>query len=234
MGSFSNLNNQRSQNNGITRYFDYDALITGTSMTENFSTSELDANWGTNSIKVPFSGGSYKEINDSLINALAYNPNLKVIIRGLDIDKFIKDKDAMRQDLGEYPTYLYDKNLFNDVKYVFNRDILFKRVYPMVLANDSEGFEPGISSFDEYSNWMASYTFGVNTVCPDGVVVQEVGAPVHLTDTEKEVVLGTVHQNITSLAEQYPEVTFYYFFTPYSAVWWQALVNNGTNNLQTN
>lgn len=31
---FYSLDNQRSQNDGITKHFDYDALITGTSMTE--------------------------------------------------------------------------------------------------------------------------------------------------------------------------------------------------------
>ena len=225
---YYNLDNQRSQNNGISRYFDYDALITGTSMAENFKTSELDAIFGTNSIKIAFSGGSYKEINENIMNALVYNPNLKIIIRCLDMDRFIQDKDAMRYDLGFYPTYLYDKNVLNDVKYVFNRDVLFNRVYSMVLANDNEGFEPGITSFDEYSNWMAGYTFGVNRVCPEGVTVQDVGTPVHLTDAEREVVLENVQQNVTFLAEQYPEVTFYYFFPPYSAVWWQAFVNDGT------
>ena len=33
------LNSERYQNDGISRYFDYDALITGTSMSENFRTT---------------------------------------------------------------------------------------------------------------------------------------------------------------------------------------------------
>ena len=36
------LHNQRYQNDGILKHFDYDAMITGTSMTENFKTSEMD------------------------------------------------------------------------------------------------------------------------------------------------------------------------------------------------
>ncbi|MCH5345018.1 MAG: hypothetical protein J1E64_13365 [Acetatifactor sp.] len=227
---FYPLDNERSQNDGISRNFDYDALITGSSMTENFKTSEFDAIFGTNAIKVPYSGGTNKEINDNLINALAHNKNLKIIVRGLDMNKFIEDKDAMRQDLGEYPSYLYDENIFNDVKYLFNRDVLFDRVYPMVLANDNEGFEPGITSFDEYANWMEGFSFGINIVCQGDITVHSVtvGEPVHLTDAEREILLETIHQNITSLAEQYPEVTFYYFFTPYNAVWWQEIVNDGT------
>ena len=39
---FYSLNNQRSQNDGIVKHFDYTGLITGTSMTENFSNSEAE------------------------------------------------------------------------------------------------------------------------------------------------------------------------------------------------
>jgi hypothetical protein len=222
------LNNQRSQNDGIVKHFDYDALITGTSMTENFKTSEMDEIFGTKSIKVPFSGGRYKEINDNVAVALAHNPNLKTIIRGLDMGMFFTDKDAARTDLGDFPTYLYDNSIFNDTKYIFNKDIIFKRVYPMLAESDNEGFQSGITSFDKYSNWMASYTFGIDTVCQNGVAQTEAGEPIHITDTECETVFGTVEQNIVALATLYPDVTFYYFFPPYSIIWWQSKVSDGT------
>lgn len=225
---YYDLNNQRYQNDGISKQFDYDALITGTSMTENFKTSEMDELFETNSIKVPYSGGSYKEINDNLINALENNPELKIIVRGLDMSKFIHDKDAMVWSLDEYPTYLYDNVWYNDVKYIFNRDVIFERVYPMVIANDSDGFKTGITSFDSYSNWMQDSIFGIDTVAPDGIEVPEAAEPIHLSDSERDIVLGTVHQNVTSLPESYPDVTFYYFFTPYPITWWRDLVDEGT------
>ena len=37
------LDNQRSQNDGIIRHFDYDAMIIGSSMTENFRDCQLTA-----------------------------------------------------------------------------------------------------------------------------------------------------------------------------------------------
>lgn len=224
------LDNERSQNNGISKHFEYDALITGTSMTENFKTSEMDEIFGTNSIKVPYAGSFYKEINDNLIVALKYNPNLKTIVRGLDTNRIIVDKDAMRSDLGKYPTYLYDNNIFNDANYIFNRNVIFDRVYPMLLANDSDDFRGGITSFDVYANWMRynESMFGINTVSPDGIIFQSPSEPVYLTDEEKNIIIENVQQNITSLAEEYPDVTFYYFFTPYSAVWWKSLAENGT------
>ena len=183
------IDNQRSQNDGITKNFDYDALITGTSMTNNFKTSELDELFDVHSIKLPYSGATYKEINDNVVNALEYNKNLKLVVRGLDIGKIVEDKDNMREDLGDYPTYLFDDNYFNDAKYVFNRNVLFNRVYPMIAASDKDGFESGITSFDEYDNWMSQCTFGMKTVKPKGVSRITGVKPVHLSEEEKEILL---------------------------------------------
>lgn len=221
------LDNPRSQNDGIIKHFEYDAIIIGTSMTENFKTTEMDALFGTHSIKVPYPGASYKEINDNLVNALEHNPNLRVIVRGLDMNKFIEDKDAMRLDLGVYPTYLYDDVLYNDVKYIFNWDVIVKKVFPMI-HQAAVGGQPGITSFDAYSNYMSGYRFGINTVYPNGMIAPKNGEAVHLSDDEKAMLLENVHQNVTSLAEKYPDVTFFYFFPPYSIGWWRNLVDDGT------
>ena len=222
------LFNERSQNNGITRHFDYDALITGSSVTENFKTSEMDEIFGTNSIKVSYFGAYYKEVNDNIRVALENNPKLKTIVRGLDMNYFILDKDDMHDEQGTFPTYLYDDNLFNDVNYVLNRDVVFNRVYPMLTENDQEGFVPGIASFDDYGFWMSGYSCGIHYIRPDGVPVKGAGEPVHLTQEEEDILMENIRQNVTALPAEYPDVTFYYFFTPYSSIWWQSKVEEGT------
>lgn len=220
------LANQRQQNDGITKHFDYNAVITGTSMTEHFKTSEADTLFEVESIKVPYSGGSYKEINDNLRIALRYHPDIKLIIRGLDMNRFFNERDAMVYALEDYPTYLYNENPFDDVKYLFNREIVIE-VYKM-LAQNIRGMTPGITSFDEYSIWQDFYVFGINSVCPNGIHPD--GAEktqAHLTSEEKLMIQENIYANVTSLAREYPEVTFYYFFAPYSAIWWADLVESG-------
>ncbi len=236
---FYPLDNQRSQNDGILKHFEYDALITGTSMTENFKTSELDELFGVNSIKIPYSGASYKEINDSLIRALESNPNLNMIVRGLDLNGFRRDKDWMSYELKNYPSYLYDDNYLNDVRYIFSRNVIFDRVWPMIFETHHEGFKPGITSFDTYSNWMTEFTFGRDAVIKNNFEdspfdFQGSGTPVHLTETERTMVVENVRQNITSLADAYPNVTFYYFFTPYSIYGGRGVLNTeiSTNRLK--
>ncbi|HCK88978.1 MAG TPA: hypothetical protein DHW39_09250 [Erysipelotrichaceae bacterium] len=221
------LDNERSQNDGIIRNFDYDAMITGSSMTENFRTSEADVLFDRHFIKVPFSGGSYGEINRNIINALKYNPDLKTVIRCLDMNRFLNPWDETSNADGTFPEYLYDHNPFNDVEYLFNRDIVFKRSLEMLETKE----KPGITSFDEYARWQEYFTFGIHSVCPEGITDQKNESP-HLSEELKEVIRKNIEINVTSATDQYPDVEFYYFFSPYSIAWWNYYSNEGYINRQ--
>ena len=216
------LDNQRSQNNGIIKHFEYDAVITGTSMTETFKTSEMDKIFNCNAIKVPFSGAFFKEVNDNLELALKTHPNIKYVIRSLDRYGFLVDKDEKRDDLGDYPEYLYDDNPLNDFEYILNRDILYNRILKMHDDKKNTGVV-GITSFDDYSNWMSFYKFGRDAVLNTSIKEREFD----YTVIDDEMIRGTVEQNITNLADQYPNTQFYYFLPPYSALYWKKLKENG-------
>lgn len=226
------LENQRSQNDGITRNFDYEGIITGTSMTENFKTSSAEDLFGVDFIKVSYSGGSYYEINSNLEVAAANNPNLKYVIRGLDLAMFFDEADRLRTDLGTYPLYLYDNNIFNDVEYVFNRNIIFSTIYSMKKETKEPEFQAGITPFDEYSRWMDSYSFGRKAVYRKGVKLKDIAEPVDLTDEDIAAVTANINKNVTALAKQYPDITFYYFLTPYSVAWWRDTLEEGNLDRQ--
>ena len=221
------LDNQRYQNDGIIRNFDYDAMITGTSMTENFKTSELDSLFSVRSIKVPYSGAAFKEVNRGIERALDSHKDMKMVVRSLDIGYLFTDKNWERDDLGEFPEYLYDDDPFNDVKYIFNKDILFNRTYRMFKDSREDGFKPGIITFDEYSYWQDGAVMGRKAVCPDGIKVDTKAAPVYMSEDEKNTLKENLDQNFISLAVKYPAVDFYIYFTPYSMAWWGEQVNSG-------
>ena len=220
---YYSLDNQRSQNDGIVKHFEYQGIITGTSMAENFRTSEADSLFGCRFVKVPLEGATFRETGDLLRTALTANPDVRFVIRGLDINKFGDDKDLMRTDLGEYPTYLYDGDIFNDVNYVFNRDVVFSRVLPTVLGLGGPERRNGITSFDKYSNWMndGGSPFGRKALYPDGVTRKKPKHRDDMLDIDMGMVRENIQYNVVALAEAYPDVTFYCFFTPYSAKWWQ-------------
>lgn len=89
---------ERYMNDGISRHFDYDAVITGTSMAQNFKPSEADALFGVTSVKETFSGASYKELSENLERALRRNGELGTVIWTMDANAILRDKDYMTYD----------------------------------------------------------------------------------------------------------------------------------------
>lgn len=173
---------QRYQNDGILRNFNYNALITGTSMTENFKTSEFDERFGVKSVKVSFKGGRYKEINDNISRALSYNKNLSTVIRSIDSNYYYTDANDLGTYFNEdYPYYLTNNNFFDDVNYWFNKSILLQKSIPIFLTSN-EGIE---YNFDVIYNWNDSYAFGKEYVLASGkrsAIVEDKQIP-----TKKEI-----------------------------------------------
>jgi len=219
------MDNQRYQNDGIVQHFSYDAIITGTSMTENFKTTEMDALFGTNSVKVCFSGGSFKEIADNQKKAFSANSGIRYVIRGVDCNRICDHKDKLDYEDNLFPTYLYDRNPFNDVQYVLNKQVLFADT-SRVLAYTNAGLES--TTFDDYSNWDDAYTYGKEAVMKGYNRPEKAAEKRVMTDAEFMRMRGNVDQNYLELARENPETQFYYFFTPYSIAWWDSIQRNGT------
>lgn len=219
------INDERYQNDGITKNFAYNAIITGTSMTENFKKSEADKIFNANFIKVPFSGGRYKEINDNLIKAYNSWHEIKYVIRCLDYSSLILDKDARREGT-DYPEYLYNDNPFDDIRYVLNKSILLNRTLD-IISYTSNGNKT--TSFDDYANWNDSYTFGAETVLGTYTLGEQSTEKAVLSKEEETMVIENINQNVTELARIHPETTFYLFFPPYSICYWDEL--NNTNEI---
>lgn len=221
------LYEERYVNDGISRHFDYDAIITGTSMAQNFKPSEMDALFGTRAIKAPFSGAGYQELSQNLERALSRNQELKTVLWAVDYNGLLREYDWQQYE--EYPAYLYDENPFNDIRYVFNKSIF----YHGVLSNVVMSLKGETStSMDEYSSWqhetglhhiMLSYDREHLTASQE----KEFGLK------ELEIVTQTVGKNIVELADRYPETEFILFYTPYSICYWDALKIRGTIMKQT-
>ena len=224
---FYQLNSERNQNDGITRYFDYTGMIIGTSQTEMFKASQAERLFGGTFIKIPYAGGGYREMNDSIARALKRNPKLKTVIRGLDIEYMLDDKDEMRYESSTFPFYLYDDDPLNDVQYVLNRSVL-SRICVMISARSEKNFRPGVISFDDYASWRRDQSAGPEVVCPEGLTNPEAVVLEPLSDAAKTRIRAGFRQNITDLAAQYPDVTFNFFLTPYSLAWWRDMVAAGT------
>lgn len=220
------LDNERYQNNGIIRNFEYDALITGTSMSENFKTSEFDNLFGTKSVKVPFAGGTYKEIDENINLAIKSNKNLKYVVRSIDTLMYLDDSERMRDDLGEYPTYLYDEKIFNDVRYfVDGYNATIKALLSIFRGKKAEQF-----SFDKYANWHAKYKYGKDSVLTEPVEnIYRVQRDIN--EEERNRMKNNIDKNIVSTPKENPNIKFFYFITPYSSLYWRSRILGNNFNV---
>ncbi|WP_293811124.1 hypothetical protein [uncultured Phascolarctobacterium sp.] len=217
---------ERYQNDGIIKHFIYDTMIIGTSMTENFKASECDYIFHANTIKVPFSGGTYKEINDNIATAYRTKHQLKNVIRSLDWSlHLVEDRNTMRNDLGAYPWYLYNDKLNDDIAYFINKDAI--KISTKIIKETLLKNRKGITGFDEYANWNADYKFGEKAVLKGRAAYYVSNKIRSFNSADEEILKGNIEQNVISLARQHPETTFYYFFPPYSIAYWGELKEKG-------
>lgn len=220
---------ERYQNDGIVKHFDYDALITGNSVSENFKTSEMDALFGTNAVKVPFSGATLKELDALNRTAIEYNGELRMVVEALSYNDLIADKDALAYDESDYPTFLYDKNPINDVKYLFNKSI-FKTALDMISYTRA-GYTT--TSFDEYACWDTPDTvYGQEAILAIYQRQSSVGQQYELTDAQRELVRANIEQNILETARANPQIEFYFYIAPFSMYSWDRFNQAGEVKVQ--
>lgn len=215
------LYEERYTNDGISRHFDYDAMITGTSMAQNFKTSEMDELFKVQSVKETFSGSGFQETSDNLRRALERNENLKTVVWSLEYNGMIREEKWTQYE--GYPTYLYDDNPWNDVSYVFNKSTFYHGVMPNV-AKTMLG-QPS-TTMDEYSSWNKAT--GLEYIKQTYTRQEETEEMIPgLTEEEKQMVAGNIKGNFVDLVKQYPDTTFYIFYTPFSICYWESLYQEG-------
>ena len=210
---------------GITKNFDYDTLITGSSTTRCFSTAVIDEQFDAKSVRLTLSGESFKRVNDNLQTAIDTHPDLKLVIREIGTLWFVTDENYMGQD--NYPEYLYDNNLWNDVYYIFNGDVLCNRVFPEMVRTINGN--PG-KSFDSY---VSDEGTGREYVLSAYDRPPKVEKEIDETETEQMISAldRNLQRNVIGIIEDNPDITFYLFFPPYSICWWDSLSQNGEMTL---
>ena len=209
------LNDERYINDGIARHFDYDAIITGNSLCQNFSTSQYDELFGTNSVKLPYSGAGYKEIWESLSRALEYNDEVREVLVCMDLQDLDREADWERYEGN--PTYLYDDNIFNDIMYIFNKDAIYRgTLYNLIWTVTGHAS----TSMDEYSSWER--VTGPEVACSYlKPVTDDMVADSRVFDEEdKYRETKNLTQNVIKLIEAHPNVRFRLVIPPSSIARW--------------
>lgn len=218
------IDSERYQNDGISRHFTYDAVLTGTSMMENFKSSLFDKLFGVRSVKIPFGGGYYKEVDEAVQRAISYNPDIKMVFRSLDKSFLMYDKDAWNPTAPQ-PGYLSDRNPWNDVNYIWNKEVIFGNVRGVLNLTRSGGHT---TTFDEYMHWAPEREWGREAVLKTFSRPEENQPSAPFTHEDRQRLVENLEQNVLATARANPEITFYCLIPPYSIGYWDSeLITKG-------
>ena len=205
-------------NAGIARSYDYDSAVVGTSVTENFRPTQMDALLGGRFIKLCTSAGT--AYNHALLMNLAFRTHdVKRIVYGLDVYSFIAKVDQTGSDV---PMYLYDDNLFNDVSYWLNRSVLGSFL-PRCLK--AWGQKQDDSIRDRMYNWAEHDDYGPIALYTASFTPPENPLP---ADARVQLAHENLNAHLTAYITAHPETQFDIFFPPYSAAEWATMQSKGT------
>ncbi|WP_081393956.1 stalk domain-containing protein [Paenibacillus odorifer] len=201
---------ERYQNPGLAKNYDYDNIIIGTSMTENFLPSQVDASLGGTTLKLSMEGSTVDE-HYKIAKLALETGKVKQVLWGLD---YFSLKLATAVDEEDFPDYLYDGKLWTDYKYWFNSSV-YKQFISSIKNNLSGEAKQNL----EYLyNWDNKVVFGKQYVAESYLMACDKELDYGTNEESIEQVKGYFNTYIRPLLEEYPDVQFYFYYPPYSVM----------------
>lgn len=203
---------------GTLKTFDYDSLIVGSSVSENYNNHWFDEGFGCTSVKAIRSYGATADLCYLLDVAFAHQ-DIKYVFYNLDPSALSADPVPTYESTG-CPMYLYDDNHLNDYEYWFNKDVLFEKI-PYQIANSFIGnYDEGLSY-----NWAQWKSFS-----EDMLLSQYFRRPSVAEMKPANYYQENLDANLAILTEQitaHPKTCFKIFIPPYSMLWWDNIYRTG-------
>ena len=205
------ITNERYQNAGVIKHFDFDNAILGTSLSENFTISEVNDTFGGNSVKLTMYGSSIYNMTYQLELVKKREEKPKVIMCDMSPILFEAPNDKLKNPL---PTFLYNNNLFDDGEYFWNFSILNDFTYQAVMLNANHNVPDYNTVFvaEESKNFgreKALSQYSRPSVSSEAVDTEE-----YLSLEKKNLAL------FTQYFEAMPDIEYVFFFAPVSMLYW--------------
>ena len=212
---------------GVVKNYDYDAIVIGSSMTQNFDMDSFRQELGQNPIKATLGGITGKEI--SALFKLAQDSGHAQTYY-ICIDTSVLSSDSQEQ---RFPDYLMDFSLLNDYKYFWGYEA-WMRFIPLnlgLLAADRLGIElpqrfNEARSIDLMGDWAYRYEFSADRVL-NIYWESDNGAAINVDMAGiSENALDNCDVFVDSLDLSRGDIVF--FFPPYSSLLWYKMEKEGS------
>lgn len=208
------------QVDGTLRNFDYDSVILGSSVAENYDNHLFDQAFGCKTVKAIQKSASYKDLLYYL--DIAYQSHeLKNVFYSFDLFSLLDDTNHVLSD--SMPLYLYNKNPFDDISYVWNKDVLFEKIPYMVMQSFGcydEGLSYNWAKYKQFSEDIARSNYAQSDIiCEDTLTTEDMD---HINSSL---------DRILSAVSDHPDTNFYFIYPPYSVLWWDDIYRSGQLSL---
>ena len=200
---------QRGQAAGLLRTQEYETVLMGSSLAANYRPFWFDAFYDTSTVKVTFPNGGFQEFTTALDYACSCR-EVKRVIFGLDPNLL---RRAPEEEPNQLPEYLYDRNPWNDGKYLLNKDALSRSVYTLMKKGQGE-----TEALQDAFMWDGNMAFSQEEALA-GYARPELSGAELPGDAFREIYLRHLAE-VSGWLETYPDVEFIFFFAPYSILFW--------------
>jgi hypothetical protein len=211
---------QRYENPGIARYYDYDRIITGSSLMECIVPEDVDRAMGGRTVNLAVSAETAYDAGELLRVALATGKPRQVIMN-LDYNAFSGPPD--RSGFTEpFPTYLYDDHLWNDIPYLLGVETTRKSLETLA------GLHWSRFNTDPQRMWYWGWEhqfFAAKAV--QGLDAANLNARFHQPARTLEGMQASFEANLAPLIERHPAVRFTFVYAPYSILVWSDFQQRG-------
>jgi len=219
--------NQRALNTGLARHHDYNSIIIGSSMTENFLISK-SSEILPNPIKLSISGGSAYEIFLTLNTAFETGKEINAILIGFDIYAMSGKITRLMNGDNSLPMYLYDEMIFNDIFYLANFDTLKESIKRIIAPYSLYRNDPRWN----YENMYQSQHFYEKEFGRDKVLTQikdkKNDKNFKKDDYSFQTLKASFEHNFLSIIKKHPNTKFILFYPPYSIIAYKGWKENDT------
>lgn len=216
------LNDRDNQVAGTIRNFQYDSVLAGSSVAENFDSAFLDAAYDCDTLKIIRASGSVADLLYYLEQA-EERQELKNVFWCLDV--FALNASTEVTLYGEdIPRYLHTESILDDLPYLYNKEILLEKI-PYMLACSYQGRNTGGHAYDWSRGKEFSAAKAMQAYDRDSIAVPEIVEQRDVNET-KELIAENIRL-LTGQVEAHPEIQYRFIFPPYSLLWWDCAYVNG-------
>lgn len=221
---------ERYQNPGLARNYEYDTIVLGSSMTENFLPSEVGEKLNGDVLKLSIEGSTIGE-QSSTAQVAFRTGQVKQVLWGIDYFAFRNNNTTGNED---FPAYLYDTNPLNDYKYVFNESNIKSALTALSESPGRSNLQ--LSSLERLYNWDKAVTYGRDLVIKNWGTARNNEVAYGNNEDPLESVKQTFDDNVVSIVAAHPETKFYLYYPPYSIlrqqIWYKTNPGRYANQLE--